>query len=91
MEVWVPPEHIPERLVGDNHPGKQRSVRGLVVELTEDVVDQTRHLGEKNGPFATAGRAEIEPLAGKGPDVVVPALRVGTTDPRDALEIVTTR
>jgi hypothetical protein len=46
VEMRVEPQLIAEFLVGDNHPGKQRSARGLVVELTEDVVDQTRHLGE---------------------------------------------
>jgi hypothetical protein len=43
----VEPQLVSEALVCDDHAGEQRSARGLVVEVTEDVVDQTRHLGEQ--------------------------------------------
>ena len=38
---------VPEGLVGDNHTSEERSARCLVVELTENVADQSRHLGEQ--------------------------------------------
>ena len=98
MEVRIPPEHIPERLVRDDNTSEKRPVRGLVVELTKYLVDQSgyfgeqspivaeertqrlRHgeheltmrqveenivgqmLGEKDGAFAAAGRAQVEAL-----------------------------
>jgi dihydrofolate reductase len=43
----VEPQLVSEALMRDDHAGEQRSARGLVVEVTEDVVDQTRHLGEQ--------------------------------------------
>ena len=34
----VPAEHVSKRLVRDDHAGEQRSARGLLVKITEDVV-----------------------------------------------------
>jgi hypothetical protein len=48
-------------------------------------------LGKEDCPFATAGRTEIEPLARERPKVVVTAFGIGTTDTRDAVEIVAAR
>lgn len=38
--------------MGANYARKKRSASGLVVELTEGVVDQTRHVGEKSSIVA---------------------------------------
>jgi hypothetical protein len=46
--------------------------------------------GEQDRPFATAGRAEIETLAGERTKVIVSTLGVRATDTRHAFEIVTT-
>ncbi len=48
-------------------------------------------LGEADGPFATAGRTQLESLAGEKAKVNMPAVRIRTADTRDALEIVATR
>jgi len=47
MKMRVPPEHVPERLVRDDHPGEKRSARGLVVKLINDTVDQSGYIGEQ--------------------------------------------
>jgi len=47
--------------------------------------------GEQDGPFATAGRAQVESLAREWPEVVMPAFGVRAADTRDALEIVAAR
>lgn len=47
MKVRIPPQLVSEALMCDDHAGEKRSARGLVVEVTEDVVDQTRHFGEQ--------------------------------------------
>ena len=46
VEVRVPPEHIPKRLMRDDHAGEKRSAGGLMVELPKDLVDQTREIVE---------------------------------------------
>ena len=38
VEMRVPAEHVSKRLVRDDHAGEQRSARGLLVKITEDVV-----------------------------------------------------
>jgi hypothetical protein len=58
-------------------------------KFEEDIVRQM--LGEEDCPFATAGRAEIETLAGERTKVIVSTLGVRATDTRDALEIVAAR
>jgi len=45
-------------------------------------------LGEKDGSFSTTEGAQVESLARKRPEVVVPTLRVGAADTRHAVEIV---
>ncbi len=55
-------------------------------KFEEDIVHQM--LGEEDCPFATAGRAEIEPLARERTKVIMSTLGVGTAYPRDPLEIV---
>ena len=54
--------------------------------LEQDLVCQV--FGEKDRSFATTRWAQVESLARKRPEVVVPTLGVGAADPRDALEIV---
>ena len=58
-------------------------------QLEKNVVRQM--LGKENRALSTAGWTQVEALAGKGPEVVVPTFRVGTTDSGHALEIVTAR
>jgi hypothetical protein len=52
MEVAVPPHHVPKRLVRYDRAGEQRSAGALIVELPEDVIDQTRNLGEQSSIMA---------------------------------------
>jgi hypothetical protein len=47
VEMRVEPQLVAECLVRDDHTGKELSARRLAVEVTEDVVDQTRHFGEQ--------------------------------------------
>ncbi|MFP4705615.1 MAG: hypothetical protein ACLFMV_12475 [Spirochaetaceae bacterium] len=42
----VPPEHIPKRLMRYDNAGEELSAGGFVVRLPQDIVDQSRHLGE---------------------------------------------
>jgi hypothetical protein len=39
VEVGVPAEHVPKRLVRDDHAGEKRSAGRLMIELPKDVVD----------------------------------------------------
>ena len=48
VEMRVPPEHIPERLVRNNDSGKKRSTGRFVVELSEDVIDQSRDVSKES-------------------------------------------
>jgi hypothetical protein len=57
-------------------------------QLEKDLVGEM--LGKEDGPFATAGRTKIEPLAGERSEVIVSAFGIGAAYPRDALEIVAT-
>ena len=36
VPVWIPPQKIPRRLIGQNHPGLDRSIGRLVVEVLND-------------------------------------------------------
>gem|GEM_PF-4073811 len=47
VEVRVPPEHIPKRLMRDDHAGMQRSARRLSIELIDNAVDQPGDVGEE--------------------------------------------
>jgi len=47
MEMRVPPQHIPEGLVGNDHSGEKRSTCRFVVELVEDMVDQSGYISEE--------------------------------------------
>jgi len=58
-------------------------------KFEEDIVRQM--LGEEDCPFATAGRAEIEPLARERTKVIMSTLGVGTAYPRHAPKIVAAR
>ena len=58
-------------------------------QLEKDLVGEM--LSKEDGPFATAGRTKIKPLAGERPEVVVTAFGIGAAYPRDALEIVAAR
>ena len=66
VEVGIPPQSVAEALMRDDHAGEQRSAGGLSVEIIDDSVDEPRNIGKEDCPFATAGRAEIEPLQEKG-------------------------
>jgi hypothetical protein len=57
VEMRVPPQHVPERLMRDDHAGKQLPAGGFAVELPKDVVDQTRHLSEQ-ATIVTEERSE---------------------------------
>ncbi|GEM_PF-6989281 len=46
--VGIPPQLIFEPLVRNNESRKKRSAGGLVVELTEDGVDQSGNVGEQS-------------------------------------------
>ena len=48
-------------------------------------------LGKENRALSTARWTQVEALAGKRPEVIVPTFRVGTTDTGDALEVVAAR
>ena len=52
-------EHVSKGLVDDNYTRKKRSARGLVVELPEDVVDQTRHIREQAPVMAEEGAQRL--------------------------------
>ena len=71
-----------------NYPFGEGEDELAVGELEKDLVGEM--LGKKDGSFATAGRTQVEALAGKRPEVIVPTFRVGTTDTGDALEVVAT-
>jgi hypothetical protein len=58
-------------------------------QIEQDLIRQM--FSEQDGPFSTAGWAEIETLARERPEVIVSALGVGTANPRHALEIVAAR
>jgi len=58
-------------------------------QLEQDLVCQM--FGKQDGPFSTTRWAQVESLARKRPEVVVPTLGVGAADTRHALEIVTAR
>ena len=46
VEMRVPPEHVPKRLMRYDHAGEELSAGGFVVKLPQHIVDQARHLGE---------------------------------------------
>ncbi len=75
----IPPEHILERLVRNKDPRRKRSVGRVMIELTEDAVDQSGNVREQS-PVMAEERAEVG----------VATFRIGSTDTRDALEIVAT-
>ena len=91
MEVRVPPEHVSEGLVGDNHAGEKCSTHRFVVELLQDTVNQSGYFGEQDRSLSTTGGTQVEALAGERAKVVMTAFGVGTADPRDTLEIVAAR
>jgi hypothetical protein len=45
-------EHISETLMRDNDTGEQLPAGGFVVELTENIIDQTRHIREQASVMA---------------------------------------
>ncbi len=45
--VWIPSEHIPECLVGNDHPGQKWPAGGFVVELAQKLVDKLRDIREQ--------------------------------------------
>ena len=57
MEVRVPAEHVSKGLVRDDHAREKRPTGGLMVELSEDIIDQSRDISEKP-TIATEERAQ---------------------------------
>ena len=50
--VWIPSEHIPECLVGNDHPGQKWPAGGFVVELAQKLVDKLRDIREQTSIMA---------------------------------------
>ena len=78
----IVPEKGPQRLgKGQDEPAIRKFKKDFISEMPS----------EQDRAFSIAGWSEGETLAGKGAEVVVATLGVGTADACDALEVVIAR